>query len=84
VTGAGFAQALIFSFMTKPQAPRQDVGQTVVNAGMALSTQGLDQRFNAKAAYFLDSLLAEAMQQVIGAVPEAPSLLARFRGLCQR
>lgn len=81
VTGAGFAQALIFSFMAKPNATRQDVNQTAENAGMSLSTQGLDQRFNAKAACFLDSLLAEAMQQVVGAVPQAHSLLARFNGV---
>ena len=81
MTGAGFAQALIFSFMAKPTATRQDVGQTAVNAGMTLSTQGLDQRFNAKAAYFLDSLLAEAVQQAIGTVPQAQSLLSRFKGV---
>ena len=81
MTGAGFAQALLFSFMAKPTATRQDVGQTAANAGMALSTQGLDQRFNAKAAYFLDSLLAEAVQHVVGTVPQAQSLLSRFKGV---
>jgi len=81
VTGAGFAQALIFSFMNKPVSTRQDVNQTASNAGMSLSTQGLDQRFNAKAAYFLDSLLAEAMQQMVSTVPQAQSLLSRFNGV---
>lgn len=81
MTGAGFAQALIFSFMAKPKATREDVGQTAVNAGMSVSTQGLDQRFNAKAACFLDSLLAEAVHQVICTVPQAPSLLSRFNGV---
>jgi hypothetical protein len=81
VTGAGFAQALIFSFMSKPTSTRQDVGQTAVNAGMSLSTPGLDQRFNAKAAYFLDSLLAAAMQQIVCTVPQVQSLLSRFNGV---
>lgn len=81
MSGSGFAQALIFSFMSKPNATRADVGQTAANAGMSLSTQGLDQRFNARAAYFLDSLLAEAMQQLVSSVPEAQSLLSRFTGV---
>lgn len=81
MTGAGFAQALLFSFMAKPSATRQDMNQTAENAGMSLSTQGLDQRFNAKAACFLDSLLAEAVQQVVSVVPQAQSLVSRFNGV---
>jgi hypothetical protein len=34
VTGAGFAQALIFSFISKPTLTRQDVNQTAANAGL--------------------------------------------------
>lgn len=81
MTGAGFAQTMVFSFMSNPSATRQAVGQTAFNAGMVLSTQGLDQRFTAKAAYFLDSLLAEALQQVISSAPQAQSVLARFNGV---
>jgi len=81
VSGAGFAQALIFGFMANPAATREAVNQTAANAGMVLSTPGLDKRFNAKAAYFLDSLLAEAVQQVVCAVPERQSILSRFKGV---
>jgi hypothetical protein len=81
VSGAGFAQAVVFSFMADPKSTREDVKQTAANAGMLLSTQGLDKRFNAKAVYFLDSLLGEAVQQVIYAVPEAESILSRFNGV---
>lgn len=72
---------MVFSFMSKPTATRQDVGQTAASAGMWLSTQGLDQRFTAKAAYFLDSLLAEAMQQVVSSAAQTQSLLSRFNGV---
>ena len=44
VTGSGFAQALIFSFMANPAATRAAVNQTAANAGMMLSTAGLEVR----------------------------------------
>lgn len=81
VTGSGFVQALVFSFMANAEATRQEVNQTAANAGMAVSTPGLDKRFNAKAAYFLDSMLAEAVKQAVSAVPNTPSLLSRFAGV---
>ena len=81
VTGAGFAQALVFSFMSDPASTREDVNQTAANAGMTMSTPGLDKRFNGKAAYFLDTLLAEAVQQMVYAVPQRQSILSRFNGV---
>lgn len=81
MSGAGFAQTLVFSFMTDSQSTREAVNQTAANAGMTLSTPGLDKRFNAKAAYFLDSLLAEAVQHVVYAVPQTASILSRFNGV---
>jgi hypothetical protein len=81
VSGAGFAQALVFSFMAKPEATREDVNQTAATAGMSLSTPGLDKRFTAKAAYFLDTLLHEALQQVVRVRPQAASILSRFNGV---
>lgn len=81
MTGAGFAQAVIFSLMGKPKSTRADVHQTAVNAGMRISTPGLDKRFNAKAAYFLDCLLAEAVQTLVYAQPQRQSILSRFNGV---
>lgn len=81
MTGSGFAQALVFSFMANPASTRAAVQQTAANAGMVVSTPGLDKRFNAKAAYFLDSLLAEAVQTVVKVRPETQSILSRFNGV---
>jgi hypothetical protein len=81
VTGSGFAQAVVFSFLANPAATREEVNQAAANAGMVLSTPGLDKRFTAKAAYFLDSLLAEAIQQGVAAVPQTPSVLSRLNGV---
>lgn len=81
VSGAGFAQALAFGFMANPAATREEVNQAAASAGMELSTPGLDKRFSAKAAYFLDGLLAKAVEQVISNVPQAQSVLSQFNGV---
>jgi Transposase DDE domain len=81
VTGSGFAQALVFGFMSDPSSTREDLNQAATAAGMVMSTPGLDKRFNAKAAYFLDSLLAEAVKETIECRPQVASLLSRFNGV---
>jgi len=81
VTGSGFAQALVFGFIANPTSTRAGLNQTAANAGMRISTPGLDKRMNARAACFLESLLAEAVQSVVTAVPQTVSLLARFNGV---
>jgi hypothetical protein len=81
VTGAGFAQTLVLGYMANPDATREELHQTAAGAGMALSTQGLDKRFTPKGAYFLESLLAEAVTQMVAVIPQAQGLLARFKGV---
>ena len=81
VTGSGFAQTLVLGYMATPDATREELRQTAAGAGMVLSTQGLDKRFTPKAAYFLDSLLAEAVTQVVSIIPQTRGLLARFKGV---
>jgi hypothetical protein len=81
VSGAGFAQTLVFSFLGNPRSTREEVRQTAATVGMRVSTPGLDKRFTAKAAYFLDSLLQRALGQLVEAVPGSEGLLARFTGV---
>lgn len=81
VTGSGFAQSLIFSFGSNPSCTREEVNVMAATAGMNLSTAGLDKRFNGKAVYFLDSLLNEAVKEVIYSQQQTRSLLSRFNGV---
>lgn len=81
MTGSGLAQALVFSFMANPVSTGEEVNQAAASAGMALSTPGLDKRFNARARYFLDRLLAEAVQHLVHAVAPAESGRSRFNGV---
>lgn len=81
MTGAGFAQALVFSFLANPASTRADVQQAATTAGLRLTTPGLDQRFTAKAVLFLDSLLQHALTEMIEAVPGTRTVLSRFKGV---
>lgn len=81
VSGAKFAQTLVFSFLANPASTREEVRQGAVTVGLEISTPGLDKRFTAQAAFFLDSLLQRALEQMIAAVPGRDGLLARFAGV---
>jgi hypothetical protein len=81
VSGSGFAQALVFGFLSDSSSTREALNQAATAAGMVVSTPGLDKRFNAKAAYFMDSVLAEAVKETVYSRQAAASLLARFNGV---
>lgn len=81
VTGAWFAQTLIFGWLMNPWATLEELTQTGASLGVALSPQGLDQRFTPAASELLRGLVDEAMTQVVSAEPVAIPLLARFNGV---
>jgi len=78
LTGAAFVQALVFGWLANPQASVEALAQAAAAVGVAISAQGLDQRFTEAAAVFLEDMLAAAVQTVIAADPVAIPLLARF------
>jgi hypothetical protein len=52
LTGALFAQALVFGWLADPQAPLSALAQAAATAGVGISPQGLDQRCTESAAIF--------------------------------
>ena len=78
LTGAGFAQTMVFGLLANPDAALPELAQAAATAGVAISPQGLDQRCTSVAAGFLESLLAAAVQTVVQAETVAVPLLARF------
>ena len=81
LTGAHFAQALLFGWLQHPQATLQQLAQMVGSVGVPISPQGLEQRFTPAAAQFLRRLLEIAVTQVIAAHPVAIPLVQRFAGV---
>jgi len=78
LTGALFAQTLVFGWLDNPQASLEGLAQVAAAVGVTLRAQSLDARFTEGAAVFLDNLLARAVQTVIAADPVAIPLLERF------
>lgn len=78
LTGAFFAQALVFGWLANPQASLEALAQVAAAVGVGISAQGLDQRFSEAAAVFMEELLSAAVQTVIAAEPVAIPLLERF------
>jgi hypothetical protein len=78
LTGAALVQALVFGGLANPHASLAALAQAAVVAGVAISPQGLDQRFTEAAAALLEEVLGAAVQAVITAEPVAIPLLQRF------
>ncbi len=78
LTGALFAQSLVFGFLANPDASLSELAQAAATAGVSISPQGLDKRCTSAAAGFLEDLLAAAVQVVVQGARVAIPLLARF------
>ncbi len=81
LTGASFAQALVFGWLANANATLEDLSQSAAACGAPVSAQALDQRFTPAAAAFLQSLLAQAVQLVVTSDPVAIPLFQRFAGV---
>jgi hypothetical protein len=84
LTPPAFAQTVVFGWQQSPAAALSELAQMARTVGVAITPQGLEQRFHAEAATFLHALLAAAMTTVVSADPVAIPLLQRFRAVLIR
>ncbi|MBL8156581.1 MAG: hypothetical protein JNM70_20550 [Anaerolineae bacterium] len=66
--------------MAQPEATYKQLHHFSVQAGMRVSTQGLDQRFTEKAVEFMRGLLEEALSQMVQA-NHRHVILPQFNGI---
>ncbi len=78
LSGATFTQTLVLGWLNNPQATLGELTQTAAALGVAITPQGLDQRFTEAAAAALEQVLNAAVTQVIAAQPVAVPVLQRF------
>ena len=78
LTGAVFAQALVFGWLANPEASLPQLAAAAALAGVSITPQGLDQRCTSAAAGFLESLLSAALAVLVQAEQVAIPLLERF------
>jgi hypothetical protein len=77
VTGANFAQTVVFTALADAQATENHLLITAATVGLEASRQAITKRFNAKGAEFLRTLLGVAVTEAV-ATPVAIPLLQRF------
>jgi hypothetical protein len=67
--------------MGEPDASGATLSQSAANVGVAITRQGLAQRFSVQAGAFLLALLQAALGYVLGAPMQSLALLERFNGV---
>ena len=80
VTGASFAQTLVLGGLAQPEATRKQLHQQSIQAGMKISVQGLDDRFNEGAVRFMRALLEAGLEQVVQSERQ-DVILPQFNGI---
>jgi len=78
VTAAGFVQTLVLGWLAHPTGSLHRLTQAAAMLGLAVSPQGLVQRFTPAGAALLAGVLEAAVREVVAAAPVAAGLLARF------
>jgi hypothetical protein len=81
LSGSAFVQALVFSVMGNADLTYTNLKAGAMNAGVEISSQGLEQRFTAASATLCQRVLEEAVRQVILPEPTVLPLLQRFSGV---
>lgn len=82
LTGASFAQSLIFGWQANPQASLEDLCQSARVCGVDISPQGLQERLNSpQANTFLYQLLLRGITYLVQVQSERHDLLAGFNGV---
>jgi len=59
VTGSSLVQSLVFGWLAESDATLDTLSQSFANVNVRISRQGLNQRFTAEAATFLEIILRE-------------------------
>jgi hypothetical protein len=78
LTGAGFAQTLVFGFLDEPAATLNDLAQTSAELGISISPQGLDERLTPQAVEFLKQMFQQSLASFRNTVPLDLAFLAPF------
>jgi hypothetical protein len=82
LTGASFVQGLVFGWLAKGNSTMEELSQAVANSSqVAISRQGLEQRFTARAAFFMEQMVGEAAKRVVRGPRVESVLLGHFNGV---
>ena len=77
VSGANFAQTVVFTALAQDDGTKDRLRNTAATVGLVLTDRGLDQRFDARAATFLQAMIQAAVSKAVVSHVVIP-LLQRF------
>lgn len=78
LSAAVFVQTLVLGWLANPGASLTELSMVAAERGVAITPQGLDQRFGPRAAALLEGVLAETVRQSVTANPLMTTALAGF------
>jgi hypothetical protein len=81
LTAGLFVQMLVFGWLARPQASREELAQAGASVGLSISQQGLDERLSEEAAEFMRQMVGETLAQVFYSDPVAVGVFQRFNGV---
>ena len=82
LSGASFAQSLIFGWQANPQASLEELCQSASVCGVEIGPQGLQERINSpQANRFLHQLLLQGVSYLVQSQSERDDLLTFFAGV---
>jgi hypothetical protein len=77
-SGSSFAQTLVFGWLANPSSSMEEMSQSAANVGVQVSRQGIDERFRASAAKFMECLVKAALKSVVSGKRIETPILSRF------
>jgi len=78
LSGTTLAQILVLGWLHQPAATLHQLAQMAATLGVAITPQGIDQRFTEETATFLKQILDVAVTQILASDPVAIPLWRRF------
>lgn len=82
LSGASFAQSLVFGWQANPQASLEELCQSARVCGVEISPQGMQERLNSpEANTFLYQLLLRGVSYLVQSQSERDDLLSAFNGV---
>ncbi len=77
-SGLSLARTFVLGFLHKPDATDEDLAQTAVQCGAAVTPQAVEQRHTPKLVAFLEALFRRASRVVVGSDQALAPILERF------
>ena len=78
LSGAVFAQTLVFGWLRNPQATLENLAQTAAALGVKVSPQALDQRFGPEASAHLKDVLDASVSRLVSSDGVSIPVFERF------